>query len=67
SGGALVEMKFHLHVPALFHELLPQLPQRKGRVSKYRQCVQAVGVALLAGLADGQVSARASGKEASHA
>ena len=40
TGGVLVELKFHAHMPALFHELLPRLPVQQPRVSKYRRCVE---------------------------
>jgi hypothetical protein len=43
-GGVLVELKFHLHLPPLFHELLPRLPAQPARVSKYRRCVELHGL-----------------------
>jgi len=39
-GGVLLELKFHVHLPPLFHELLPRLPIQEARVSKYRRCVE---------------------------
>lgn len=39
-GGALLEMKFHVHVPALFQELLARLPSQPPRMSKYRRSVE---------------------------
>lgn len=46
-GGVLIEMKFHVHMPALFQELLPQLPYQPARVSKYRRCIEYCGIADL--------------------
>jgi hypothetical protein len=43
-GGVLLEMKFHVHMPALFRDLLPRLPLQPARVSKYRRCVQLCGL-----------------------
>lgn len=43
-GGALLEMKFHIHMPGLFQDLLPRLPLREARVSKYRRCVELCGL-----------------------
>ena len=43
-GGVLLEMKFHVHLPALFRDLLPLLPLQPARVSKYRRCVQLCGL-----------------------
>ena len=44
-GEALLEMKFHLSLPDLFRDLLPQLPTQPARVSKYRRCVNLCGLA----------------------
>lgn len=44
SDGVLVELKFHLHMPALFQELLPLLPAEPARLSKYRRCVELCGI-----------------------
>ena len=44
-GGALFEMKFQDSMPELFRRLLPELPPRTARVSKYRRCVQLCGLA----------------------
>jgi hypothetical protein len=44
-GGALLEMKFHVHLPELFRTLLLRLPLMQGRVSKYRRCVEVCGLA----------------------
>jgi hypothetical protein len=45
-GGAVVlEMKFRDSLPPLFRELLEQLPPTLGRISKYRLCVEACGLA----------------------
>lgn len=38
--AVLLELKFHVHVPVLFQELLPRLPHQAARMSKYRRCVQ---------------------------
>ncbi|MBL8795453.1 MAG: polyphosphate polymerase domain-containing protein [Planctomycetia bacterium] len=43
-GGALLEMKFHIHMPKLFQDLLPRLPIQEARVSKYRRCVELCGL-----------------------
>jgi VTC domain-containing protein len=43
-GDALVELKFHVHLPKLFHELLSHLPAQPARVSKYRRCVELSGL-----------------------
>lgn len=39
-GDALLELKFHVHMPMLFQNLLPRLPVQQARVSKYRRCVE---------------------------
>jgi hypothetical protein len=44
-GGALLELKFHDSMPELFRRLLPELPARTARVSKYRRCVRLCGLA----------------------
>jgi hypothetical protein len=44
-GGALLELKFHDAMPELFRRLLPDLPPRTARVSKYRRCVRLCGLA----------------------
>ena len=44
-GGALLELKFHDAMPALFRTLLPGLPMKTARVSKYRRCVALCGLA----------------------
>jgi hypothetical protein len=44
-GSILVELKFHDALPLLFKELLPLLPASPARVSKYRLCVDAWGLA----------------------
>jgi hypothetical protein len=43
-GGVLLELKFHVHLPPLFHGLLPRLPLQPARVSKYRRCAQLCGL-----------------------
>jgi len=43
-GNVLLELKFHVHMPVLFQELLPHLPSRPGRSSKYRLCVESCGL-----------------------
>jgi hypothetical protein len=43
--SVVLEMKFRDALPALFRELLAQLPPDLGRVSKYRVCVRAWGLA----------------------
>jgi len=45
-GDVLLELKYHVHMPGLFHELLPRLPLQQARVSKYRRCVQVGGLHL---------------------
>lgn len=40
SDGVLLEMKFHIHLPVLFRDLLPRLPAAPSRFSKYRQGVK---------------------------
>ncbi len=45
SGGALLELKFQNSMPELFRQLLPELPLRTARVSKYRRCVRLCGLA----------------------
>jgi hypothetical protein len=45
AGGALLELKFHDSMPELFRRLLPDLPSRTARVSKYRRCVRLCGLA----------------------
>lgn len=42
-GGVLLEMKYYVHLPMLFRELLSLLPAGKGRVSKYRLGAQRCG------------------------
>ena len=44
-GRALLELKFHDAIPELFRRLLPELPSRTARVSKYRRCVGMCGLA----------------------
>lgn len=44
-GDALVELKYHITLPPLFRDLLPQLPDKPARVSKYRRCVELCGLA----------------------
>ena len=44
-GAALVELKFHVHLPPLFQELLGRLTVPPARGSKYRRCVQLCGLA----------------------
>jgi len=39
--GVLLEMKFHLHMPPLFRDLLNLLPAQTAKVSKYRRSVSA--------------------------
>ena len=43
--GVILELKFRAAVPPLFLELLAELPQTTGGVSKYRLCVDAWGLA----------------------
>lgn len=43
-GGALLELKFHDAMPDLFRRLLPELPLKTARVSKYRRCVALCGL-----------------------
>lgn len=42
--GVLMEMKFHVHMPSLFQELLSLLPGQNARASKYRRCIQLCGI-----------------------
>lgn len=44
-GGVLLELKFHGALPLVFKDLLPLLPPSPARVSKYRLCVDAWGLA----------------------
>ncbi|HEX7898690.1 MAG TPA: polyphosphate polymerase domain-containing protein [Planctomycetota bacterium] len=48
-GGALLELKFHDAMPELFRRLLPELPSRTARVSKYRRCMGMCGLATARG------------------
>lgn len=43
-GGALLELKFQDSMPELFRKLLPELPSRTARVSKYRRCARICGL-----------------------
>lgn len=43
-GSVLLELKFHVHLPGLFRDLLSRLPGQPVRGSKYRQCVQLCGL-----------------------
>jgi len=43
--GALLELKFHVAMPALFHDLLGLIPGQTGWGSKYRHCVARCGLA----------------------
>ncbi len=43
--GAILELKFRDALPAIFRDLLAELPPDLGRVSKYRLCVRAWGLA----------------------
>ena len=45
EGAALLEMKYHITLPDLFRDLLPQLPPQPARMSKYRRCVHLCGLA----------------------
>jgi hypothetical protein len=42
--AVLLEMKYHVHMPVLYRDLLPQLPPQPARVSKYRLSVQRCGI-----------------------
>jgi hypothetical protein len=44
-GGALLELKFQDSIPELFRGLLPELPARTARISKFRRCIQMCGLA----------------------
>jgi hypothetical protein len=44
-GGVILELKFRAALPALFRALLDELPPSLGRISKYRLCVEAWGLA----------------------
>ena len=43
--GGLLELKFHIHVPPLFQDLIARLPGQLPRCSKYRRCVELSGLA----------------------
>lgn len=45
DGDFLCELKYHVHMPTLFQDLLPHLPAQPARVSKYRRCVELCGLA----------------------
>jgi hypothetical protein len=45
SESVIVELKFHTALPLLFHRLLAELPANTARASKYRLCLQALGIA----------------------
>src|SRR5262249_9619770 len=45
NGSVILELKFRAAVPGLFRELLEDLPPTIGRISKYRLCVEAWGLA----------------------
>lgn len=51
--GVLLELKFHLHMPPLFQDLLALLPGQLARASKYRRCVSMCGLWKEASAADG--------------
>ncbi|HZZ77907.1 MAG TPA: polyphosphate polymerase domain-containing protein [Gemmataceae bacterium] len=40
----LLELKFHVQMPSLFHDLLQHLPAQPARVSKYRLCMERCGL-----------------------
>lgn len=42
--AVLMELKFHLHMPTMFQDLLSLLPSQLARASKYRRCVQLCGI-----------------------
>ena len=44
-GAVLLEMKYHVSLPAVLRDLLPMLPAQPTRVSKYRRCVHMCGLA----------------------
>lgn len=44
-GSALLELKFQDSIPELFRRLLPELPAKPARVSKFRRCIQVCGLA----------------------
>jgi hypothetical protein len=56
-GHALLELKFHLHLPNLFHELLELLPVQRARASKYRRCVELCGLWIGPGSGSAAVTA----------
>jgi hypothetical protein len=41
----ILELKFHTSLPTLFRRLLAELPPNTARASKYRLCLQALGIA----------------------
>jgi hypothetical protein len=43
-GSVVLELKFRAALPAVFRDLLTELPARVGGVSKYRLCVEAWGL-----------------------
>jgi len=46
EGSALLELKFHVRMPALLQDIVPKLPTHPSKFSKYRQCVEACGLNL---------------------
>lgn len=60
-GQVLLELKFHVQLPPLFHELLALLPAQPARVSKYRLCVWQCG--LVSTLAPREESVKDEAKE----
>jgi hypothetical protein len=43
-GGVLLELKYHIHLPSLYRDLLTRLPPQPARISKYRLGVELCGV-----------------------
>ena len=43
-GAVLMELKFHVHMPVMFQDLLSLLPGQLARASKYRRCVELCGI-----------------------
>jgi hypothetical protein len=46
TDAVLLELKYHVAMPALFHDLLPRLPLQSARGSKYRRCIQLCGLGV---------------------
>jgi hypothetical protein len=45
SDSVILELKFHASLPLLFRRLLAELPSNTAKASKYRLCLEALGIA----------------------